>query len=150
MSEAKRVESIDEVKGFLAKIKYLFSLKFFSLRIQYERLTDNMRNVVFTNRYTIATLFPDEDPVAALKNEVKTLSISEYMHTMKDSRFPGNTDFRVFGRKYDNHPDHVYIKLRVEIIPPKTNSPQNNVYIISFHFSDHSLTDTDFPYLKAE
>ena len=55
---------------------------------QEPRRVDERRNVRYTNAYTIATLFPDENPVIALKRELKNLTIENYIRTVKDWRFP--------------------------------------------------------------
>ena len=61
------------------------------------------------------TLFPNENPVDALKRELLTLSIGNYMKTVQDLRFPKKSEMREFGKVYNNTED-VYIKIRVELL----------------------------------
>ena len=63
---------------------------------QAERQVDQNRNVKYTNRFTVADLFPNENPVGALKRELQTLTIEEYMQTVKDLRFPKKSEMREF------------------------------------------------------
>ena len=68
-----------------------------------------------TNQFTVADLFPDENPVSALKRELQTLSVEEYMQTVKDLRYPKRSEMREFGKVYDGKGE-VYIKIRVELL----------------------------------
>ena len=45
-------------------------------------------------------LFPDEDPVEAIKQELSTLSIGEYIETVKDLRYEKRSPLRVFCKRY--------------------------------------------------
>lgn len=52
----------------------------------------------YTNQYTINTLFPNENPVDAIKRELLTLSVEDYMQTVKDMRFPKEVKCESLGR----------------------------------------------------
>ena len=55
---------------------------------QAERQVDQSRDMRYTNRFTVTDLFANENPVDALRRELQTLTIEEYMQTVKDLRFP--------------------------------------------------------------
>ena len=59
---------------------------------QAKRLVDEKRDEKYTNQYTVHKLFPDENPVDALKRELLTLSVEDYMQTVKDIRFPKRSE----------------------------------------------------------
>ena len=80
----------------------------------------------------MAHLFPDEDPVVAIKRELKNLKVDEYIETVKDTRFPKRSDMRVFGRCYEDK--EVYIKIRVELIQVSMAGVNNTIFVMSFHF----------------
>lgn len=52
--------------------------------------------------------------MSALKRELQTLTVEEYIQTVKDLRFPKRSEMREFGKVYDGKGD-VYVKLRVEL-----------------------------------
>lgn len=56
----------------------------------------------YTNQYAMNTLFPDENPVTALKRELLTLSMEDYMRTVGELRFPKRSDMREFGKAYNS------------------------------------------------
>ncbi len=71
-----------------------------------------MKEERYTNQYTVNTLFPNENPVDALKRELLTLTVENYIQTVKDLRFPNRSEMREFGKVYNGN-DDVYIKIRV-------------------------------------
>ena len=89
-------------------------------------------------------LFPNENPVEALKRELLTLSVEEYMQTVKDFRFPQRSEMRQFGKVY-NGTDDVYIKIRVELLGKYGNT---TTFVMSFHFAEKAFTPDMFPYRK--
>ncbi len=99
---------------------------------------------MYTNQYTINTLFADENPADALKRELSTLSVENYMRTVKDLRFPKRSDMREFGKVY-NSKDDVYIKIRVELLGMYGNP---TTFVMSFHFAERAFTPEMFPYRK--
>lgn len=96
-----------------------------------------------------------QDLKFALKNGAKinfqakrrvelTLSVEDYMQTVKDLRFPKRSDMREFGKVY-NGGDDVYIKIRVELLGMYGNS---TTFVMSFHFAEKAFTPELFPYRK--
>ena len=70
-NETYRIESREEVSTYLSKLRYAIDGGA-RLVIQEERQVDKNRPVIYTNKFTIPDLFPDEDPQVALKRELKT------------------------------------------------------------------------------
>lgn len=136
-NEAKRIETRSEVDTYLDQLKYSLTNSKAKLQFQKERLTDTQRDERFTNRYTVGDLFPDEDPVDALKRELLTLRAENYIETVKDTRFPRKSEMRVFGKRYGAD---VYIKFRVDMING------NIVFVMSFHYAVYPFSESDFPY----
>ena len=107
---------------------------------------DDGRDEKYTNLYTVNTLFPDENPVDALKRELLTLSVEDYMQTVKDLRFPKRSEMREFGKVY-NGKDDVYIKIRVELLGMYGHA---TTFVLSFHFAERAFTPEMFPYKKNQ
>lgn len=136
-NEAKRIETRSEVDTYLDQLKYSLTNSKAKLQFQKERQTDTQRDERLTNRYTVGDLFPDEDPVDALKRELLTLRAENYIETVKDTRFPRKSEMRVFGKRYGAD---VYIKFRVDMING------NIVFVMSFHYAVYPFSESDFPY----
>jgi len=66
----------------------------------------------FTNRFTVGDLFPNEDPVDALKRELLKIETENYIETAKDIKFPKRSEMRIFGRRYNVD---VYIKTELNL-----------------------------------
>lgn len=143
--ESKRIESESDVQSYLSKLKYALDNKA-SINFQEMRVVDLEKDLKHTNKYTIGELFPDENPVDALRRELKTLTVQEYLETVKDIKFPKKQEMRVFGRKYPGF-EEVYIKIRVELVNP-TNFGGHTTFVMSFHFAEHQFKKEDFPYRK--
>ena len=111
---------------------------------QAKRLIDEKRDEKYTNRYTVNKLFPDDNPVSALKRELLTLTVEDYMQTVKDIRFPNRSEMREFGKVYNGTED-VYIKIRVELLGAYGNA---KTFVMSFHFAERAFTPEMFPYKK--
>ena len=140
----ERVESESEVKTYLDRLKYALD-NGAQINFQIERRVDETRNEKYTNKYTMNTLFPAEDPVVALKSELKTLTVEEYMKTVKDLRFKNRSEMRVFGKVYNGVED-VYIKIRVELLDM---FGKGTTFVMSFHFAEEAFKAEDFPYRKT-
>lgn len=110
-----------------------------TIQLQVIRKVDIDRAPQFTNRYTIAELFPDEDPVNALKRELRALTVKNYIRTVSDINMPNRSEMREFGKVYPG-PKEIYIKLRVEL------QGKNYVFVMSFHHTTIPFTKTVFPY----
>ena len=138
-----RIESELEVKAYIQDLK--FSLNNGALiDFQVKRVVDEKRDEKYTNQYTVNRLFPDENPVDALKRELLTLSVEDYMRTVKDTRFPKRSEMREFGKVYNGTED-VYIKIRVELLGLYGNT---TTFVMSFHFAEKAFTPEMFPYKK--
>ena len=62
-----RIESEIEVQAYLQDLRYALSHGA-QVSFQAERLVDKNRDVKYTNQFTVADLFPNENPVDALKH----------------------------------------------------------------------------------
>ena len=140
-----RIETELEVRSYLQNLHYALESGG-RITFQIERQVDQNRNHRYTNKYTVADLFPDEDPVVALKRELKTLTIEEYMQTVKDTRFPRRSEMREFGKVYDGKGD-VYIKIRVELLSEYGN---HTTFVMSFHYAEIPFSPEMFPYRKQQ
>ena len=141
--ETKRVESEIEIKTFVTKMKHALE-NGAEISFQTERIVDTERDEKYTNKFTIPNLFPDEDPKIVLRRELLSLSYKDYLHTVKDTRFPKKNEMRTFGKTY-NENDDVYIKVRVELINTDY-SGQHTVFVMSFHFAEWKFDKSCFPY----
>lgn len=139
-----RIESKLEVNTYLQKLKYALDHDA-RITFQARRLVDKQRDEKYTNQYTVDTLFPDENPVDALKRELKTLTAEEYMKTVQDLRFPKRSEMREFGKVYNGMQD-VYIKIRVELLGLNGNT---TTFVMSFHFAEKPFTTDMFPYKES-
>lgn len=144
MDEISRIESELEVRSYLQNLKYALQ-NGAKITFQEQRLVDKERDERFTNRFTVADLFPDEDPVTALRRELQTLTIEEYMRTVKDIRYPRKSDMREFGKVYSGKGD-VYIKIRVELLDVDGN---HSTFVMSFHYAEIPFAPLMFPYRKT-
>ena len=143
-SETKaRIETELEVKTYIERLKYALS-NGAKIDFQIKRRVDDERDEKYTNQYTVNTLFPKENPVDALKRELLTLRVEDYMQTVKDLRFPKKSEMREFGKVY-NGKDDVYIKIRVELLGIHG---QTTTFVMSFHFAEKAFTPEMFPYRK--
>ena len=138
-----RIESEIEVKAYIQDLKFALN-NGAKIDFQVKRLVDEKRDEKYTNQYTVNILFPDENPVDALKRELLTLSAEDYMQTVKDIRFPKRSEMREFGKVY-NGTDDVYIKIRVELLGMYGNT---TTFVMSFHFAEKAFTPEMFPYKK--
>ena len=140
-----RIESELEVKSYIQNLKYALN-NGAKIEFQIKRLVDDGRDEKYTNLYTVNTLFPDENPVDALKRELLTLSVEDYMQTVKDLRFPKRSEMREFGKVYTGK-DDVYIKIRVELLGMYGHA---TTFVMSFHFAERAFTPEMFPYKKNQ
>lgn len=138
-----RIESELEVKAYIQDLKFSLN-NGAQIDFQVKRVVDEKRDEKYTNQYTVNRLFPDENPVDALKRELLTLSVEDYMRTVKDTRFPKRSEMREFGKDYNGTED-VYIKIRVELLGLYGNT---TTFVMSFHFAEKAFTPEMFPYKK--
>lgn len=140
--ETKRIETKADVEAYIEKLKYALNNNA-KITFQIERRCDEKRDIRYTNKYTVATLFPNESPEIALRRELLALCVEEYQCTVKDQSFPNRSEMRVFGRTYNGNED-VYIKIRVELMDP-SNYGNHTAFVMSFHFAEKPFEE-DFPY----
>lgn len=138
-----RIESELEIKAYIQNLKFALN-NGAKINFQAKRRIDEDRDEKYTNMYAVNTLFPDENPVDALKRELLTLSEENYMRTVKDFRFPKRSEMREFGKVY-NGTDDVYIKIRVELLGMYGDI---TTFVMSFHFATKKFTSEMFPYRK--
>lgn len=146
-TEKKRIEPEAEVEAYIAKLRYALS-NGAKINFQEVRRIDEDRDIKHTNKYTMATLFPKENPVSVLRRELMSLTVQDYMHSVKDIRYPKRSEMRVFGKTY-NSTEEVYIKIRVELLDP-TGMGGNTTFVMSFHFAEKDFKEEDFPYAKGK
>jgi hypothetical protein len=137
----EKIESELEVKSYLQDLKYALD-NGAQINFQAHRRVDCQRYVKYTNQYTVNMLFPDVNPVDALKNELKALTVENYMKTVTDLRFPNRSEMREFGKVY-NGKDEIYIKIRVELFGMYGNS---TTFVMSFHYAERAFLPEMFPY----
>lgn len=140
-----RIESENEVKAYLANLRYALEHGA-TIEFQGCRKVDDNRSIEYSNEYSVTHLFPNEDPKSALARELKSLGVSEYLRTVKDLRFPKRSEMREFGRVYNGSED-VYIKIRVELLDA-TVLGTHTVFVMSFHFAIKPFKDEVFPYRR--
>ncbi len=145
-ADLKRIETENEIRKFLRSLKYVLHQDYSRIHFQKERNLDLSRDEKFTNRYTISSLFPDEDETEALRRELSLLKVEEYIETVRDKRFPKRKEMRVFGKKYAK--EDVYIKIRVELISRNYAYGNSCIFVMSFHYSQWNFSEYKFPYRK--
>lgn len=145
-NESSRIESEANVSAYLAKLRYALENNA-ALDFQQERRVDEARDIQYTNRYTVAELFPDEDPQEVLREELRTLKTKDYLRTVKDLRFPKRSDMWEFGKVYrrSDESTEVYIKIRVELLDARL-SGNHTVFVMSFHRAEKPFEREHFPY----
>ena len=138
-----RIEREIEVRSYIQDLKYALN-NGAKINFQAKRFVDEKRDEKYTNQYTVNKLFPDENPVDALKRELLTLSVEDYVKTVRDLRFPKRSEMREFGKVY-NGTDDVYIKIRVELLGTYGNT---TTFVMSFHFAEKKFAPEMFPYKR--
>ena len=138
-----RIESEIEVKAYIQNLKFALN-NGAKINFQVRRLVDEKRDEKYSNQYTVNKLFPDENPEEALKRELLTLTVEDYMQTVKDYCFPKRSEMREFGKVYNGTED-VYIKIRVEVLGTYGST---TTFVMSFHFAEKAFTAEMFPYKK--
>jgi len=135
------------VQTYIDRLQYALDSGSVTLFFQADRRIDSSKDKKYTNRYTLAKLFPDQDEVVVLKRELSYLSIEEYIETVKDTRYPKRSEMRVFCRQYNE--GDVYIKIRVELISMEQAIYNNYIFVMSFHFAEWEHKESDFPYREG-
>lgn len=140
-----RIESELEVRAYIQDLKFALN-NGAKINFQARRRVDDNRDEKHTNQYTVNTLFPDENPADVLKRELLTLTVEDYMQTVRDLRFPKRSEMREFGKVYNGR-DDVYIKIRVELLGMYGNT---TAFVMSFHFAVKAFTPDMFPYKRNQ
>ena len=140
-----RIESELEVRAFVQNLKYAL-INGAHLEFQMHRRVDEGRPKQYSNVYTVNRLFPNDDPVSAIKKELMSLSEKDYIRTVKDLRFTNRSEMREFGKRYGGE-DDVYIKIRVELIGVYGST---TIFVMSFHFAERPLDLEKFPYKDSQ
>ena len=138
-----RIESEIDVKAYIQNLQFSLN-NGAKIEFQGKRFVDEDRDERYTNQYTVNVLFPNENPVDVLRRELLKLSVSDYVRTVKDTRFPKRSEMREFGKVY-NGKDEVYIKIRVELLGMYGNA---TTFVMSFHFAEKPFAPDVFPYRK--
>lgn len=146
----KRIEGEQEVCAYIQNLKYALEHGA-KITFQEHRRVDQSRQEQYTNKYTVADLFPDEDPVDALRRELGHLTVEEYIETVKDIQNQERSEMRVFGRTYGNgkRAGDVYIKIRVELLPTSVYGDKA-VFVMSFHYAITPFVPDIFPYRRKK
>ena len=145
ISIKKRIESKIEIVDYLRKLLLALQHDGVVVRLKVDSFSDEHRNERYTNRFTINSLFPDEDVVTVLKRELSLITVENYIKTELDRDLPWKLEFRIFGKSYG---DDVYIKIRVEDEDKFLTQPI--VQVMSFHYALHQFTQKQFPYKGAD
>lgn len=140
------IESKKDVIKYIDKLRYLLNSNQAKIQFQQKRQVDEDRDEKYTNRYTIGDLFPDDEPTVVLKRELGTLTVENYIETVKDIRFKNLSDMRVFGKNYNGK--DVYIKIRVELLKSTSYGLGDFIFVMSFHYSTIDFKNIVFPYSK--
>lgn len=143
LADEPRIESEVEIDAYIAKLKYAHSSGA-AINFQEVRQVDDERDYKYSNKFTMADLFPDENPTNVLKRELMTLSKREYLQTVKDTRFPKRSEMREFGRIFNGIAE-VYIKIRVELLDLRAGG-NATTFVMSFHYSTIPFCKKCFPY----
>lgn len=138
-----RIESKLEIQSYLQNLSYALDHGA-AITFQIDRQIDKSRDIKYTNKFTIADLFPNTNPVDALKRELRKLTIEDYIRTVKDTRFKNKSEMREFGKVYEGNKDD-YIKIRVELL---SDFGDHTIFVMSFHYAEKSFTEDMFPYKK--
>ena len=146
-STSSRIESREEVRAYLSKLRYALN-NGAKIDVQLIRGVDQNRDPKYTNRNTLAYLFPDEDPKDAMRRELQQLTVEAYLRTVKDLRFKNRSEMREFGKVY-NGSDEIYIKIRVELMDAR-GFGDHTTFVMSFHIAEKPFSQETFPYAKKE
>lgn len=144
MAEITRVETKAEVETFLAQLNYQIS-KGVRLNLIEDRMVDKEREPKYTNRFTVAELFPDEEPCKALKRELLLVRTDHYLQTLTDNKYPQKKEWREFGKVYPVDKE-IYMKFRVVLLGAEKAYYDDLVLVMSFHHSTVAFKNRIFPY----
>lgn len=136
--QTKHIESLIAVQTYLDKLKHIINNNG-KINFQKHKQSEKQKNIEFTNLYTVHDLFANQDIVEAIKQELKSLDVSNYLHTVTDIKYPQKPPLWVFCKKIKER--DVYIKIRTAIV-------EGFILVISFHYAAYTINKSDYPYLK--
>lgn len=70
-----RIEDKLEVQTYIDRLQYAIINNSAKIEYQVNRRVDNNRDLMYTNKYTIGRLFPNESPVKALKRVISLIEL---------------------------------------------------------------------------
>ena len=76
----RRIESELEVNAYIQNLRFALN-NGAKIDFQIRRRIDANRDEKFTNQYTVNALFPNENPIEAIRRELLSLSVQDYMQT---------------------------------------------------------------------
>lgn len=142
--ETNWVEERSVVLAFLAKLKFMLESPRTRIHLDIKK-SDQYKPYEFTNRFTFADLFPNENPVDVLRRELSLLTISDYMHTAIDVINQKSPNYYVFAKKFGKY---VYIKVKIVVFNGSIPGQQDTMLVMSFHYAEFYIDDNSFQYLK--
>jgi len=123
-------ESIDDVSHFIKKVRSFLTSDGCQLDIQKERRSEDPLDPSSTKN-TISDLdYNSED----IKNEVLSLTTSNYIKTVKEKERKKNQCYRIFTKKINNR--EIYIKLKICSL--------NRIHLMSFHYANWDMEDRPY------
>lgn len=123
-------ESIDDVSHFIKKVRSFLASDGCQLDIQKARRGEDPLDPNSTNNTMSDLDFSSED----IKNEVLSLTISNYIKTVKDKEREKNQYYRIFTKKINNR--EIYIKLKICSL--------NRIHLMSFHYANWDMEDRPY------
>lgn len=138
------VEDSSVVSTFLAKLKFMLENPCTSIQLD-KKKSDQFKPYEYTNKFTLSNLFPNENPVDAMKRELRLLSLCDYLHTAVDVVNPKSPNYYVFAKKFDKF---VYIKVKIVVFNGSIPGQQDTILVMSFHYAEHLINENSFRYLK--
>ena len=123
-------ESIEEVSHFIKKIRTFLASDDCQLDIQRSRKDEDPLEPNTNNNTMIDLGFSTED----IKSEVLSLTISNYVKTVKDKEKENNQYYRIFTKEINNR--EIYIKLKICNL--------NRIHLMSFHYANWDMEDRPY------
>lgn len=135
-----RIESQQDVNSFLKDTKeYLNNKAHLYCEVLNCSKDQDFKEV--KNAYSLSSIFPDDNPIRALKRHLKGLKQESYICTIKDMHFLKKSEIRVFCLALQKK--NFYLQIRNEKIL------NNHTIYISLKFSNSEFEKNIFPYRRA-
>ena len=123
------IEKKGAIKTFLIELNRILNNNISSLIIEPREDKEEK----FTTRYCLSELGYDQNDV---KNELKKLTVKEYVETCDDNKNLKTNKYYIFDKFIDNN--EIYIKIKIK------SYTNYEVLCMSFHFAEYHITK--FPY----